>query len=722
MNISLFISRFLYRIRYQLIFGSILVTALVAYFTKFLPKEYTVNTSIYTGIVSSTTLNDDGGSVDYQTVNNTFDNLINLLRSQKTLENVSLNLLAINLIHGNPEKDNEYILAENYKKLIEMVPEQVKSLINKKSVERTVENFRNYAKHTPHNFIYELQNGWKPYYSFEALNTINIQRAGSSDMINLSYTSSDPGITTSTVKLFNEALLNSYNELRYSSTNDVIAYFEGEVRKWRTRLNKQEDELTRYNIEHNVINYLEQTKALAISYTDYEDRYEETMRRLQSSQKLVESLEKQMAIRTKLIYANKDFLKSLDNIANINGKITEMEIFTDDQVQGKNQDLKTYRNELKDAENQIASISKSMNQYHYSKEGVAIEEMVSRWLNSVIEEKKAQAELKVLDKRREDYHQTYSSFSPIGTGIKRREREIGVSESSYLQMQHALNMAYLRKKNIQLTTSELNTITDPSFPLGANKSKRVLFIIIAFIGSLVFIIGWYLFVELLDHTIRDGERATRLTGLPVFGAFSGRRQLRYRGYSKIWNRLSALSACNKLNQYLKKGEPAHINIFSIEKGEGKSYIATYLQKAWQKQGIRVEFIQAEKDFSVNSPEYLYANTFDDLCPEGIKGEYDVLVVEYPSIRNCSIPVTLMQKANINLMVANVCRVWKQSDNGITKYLQDIAKETPIEIYLNNANRQEVEDFTGELPPYTSQHSLASQMVHMGLTAQGTQVR
>lgn len=722
MNISLFISRFLYRIRYQLIFGSILVTALVAYFTKFLPKEYTVNTSIYTGIVSSTTLSEDGSNVDYQSVNNTFDNLINLLRSQKTLENVSLNLLAINLIHGNPEKDNEYILADNYKKLVEMVPEQVKSLVNKKSVERTVENFRNYARHTPHNFIYELQNGWGPFYSFDALNTISIQRAGNSDMINLSYTSSDPGITTNTVKLFNEALLDSYNNLRYSSTNDVIAYFEGEVRKWRNRLNSQEDELTNYNIKNNVINYPEQTKALAGSYTNYEDRYEETMRRFQSSQRLVESLEKQMAIRTKLFHTNKDFINSLDNIANVNGKITEIEIFTDNKEQNKNQDLNAYRKELKDAEKKIASISNSMNEYRYSKEGVAIEEMVNQWLSALIESTKAQAELKILDKRREDFHQTYTAFSPIGTEIKRREREIGVSENSYLQMQHALNMAYLRKKNIQLTTSELNTITDPSFPLGANKSKRVLFIIIAFIGSLVFIIGWYLFVELLDRTIRDGERATRLTGLPVFGAFSGRRQLRYRGYSRTWNRLSARSTCNKLNQYLKKGEPAHINIFSIEKGEGKSYIATYLQKAWEKQGIHVEFIQAEKDFSVNSPEYLYANKFEDICPETIKGQYDVLLVEYPSIRNCSIPITLMQKANINLMIANVCRVWKQSDNSITKYLQDIAKETPIEIYLNNANRHEVEDFTGELPPYTSQHSLASQMVHMGLTAQGTQVR
>ena len=46
MDITVYISRFLYRIRYQLLFGSMLVTLLVAYFTQFLPKTYTVSTSI----------------------------------------------------------------------------------------------------------------------------------------------------------------------------------------------------------------------------------------------------------------------------------------------------------------------------------------------------------------------------------------------------------------------------------------------------------------------------------------------------------------------------------------------------------------------------------------------------------------------------------------------------------------------------------------------------
>lgn len=721
MNIPLFISRFLYRIRYQLFFGSLFVTILVAYFTQFMPKNYTVKTSIYTGIVSSTTLT-DGERVDYQSVSNTFDNLINLLKAQSTLEEVSLNLLAINLIYGNPEKDNQYITAENFKKLDKMLPDEIKALVDKSSLARTVENFKKYAKTTPDNYIYRLLNGWDPFYSYESLSTVEIKRVGSSDLLNLSYTSTDPGITTSTVKLFNEALLKNYNELRFRATNDVIAYFEEQVKKQRNILNGQENELTGYNVKHNVINYGEQTKAIAHSFSNYENRYEETLRRYESAVKLLHSLEKQMETRTKLFQTNQTFLSTLDSISSLNSKITEIEIFTSDKVQSKDQNLNAYKKELRNTEKKIADISRDMDEYKYSKEGVAINNMVEEWLAALIEKTKAEAELKVLDKRKEDFIEKYTTYSPIGTEIKRREREISVTESSYLEMLHALNMAYLRKKNIELTTSGLETVTEPSFPLNANKSKRLLLVIAAFIGSLIFIMAWNLIIELLDRTLRDGERTFRLTGIPVYGAFSGRRQLRYRGYSKTWNRISALYTCNKLNKYLTPGHPAYFNLLSIEKGEGKSHIASYLMHTWQKQGLKVKYLNAGTDFSVNAPNYLYATDFNDICPEKNCEDYDVILTEFPDIQHSNIPAALLKKANANLIIANVCRVWKRSDEEIVAHLKQIVGNTTLVIYLNNTNREAVEDFTGGLPPRTSQHSLATQMMHMGLTSKDATIK
>ncbi len=142
MDITLFISRFLYRIRYQIILGSLIVTALVAYFSKFLSKTYTVTTSIYTGIAYNSTLDDDQPNT--VVLNNTFDNLINLTQAKGTLENVSMNLFALSMIHGNPEEDNMYLTAASYRDLLHIVPEEVLALIDKNSFDKTIENLKQY--------------------------------------------------------------------------------------------------------------------------------------------------------------------------------------------------------------------------------------------------------------------------------------------------------------------------------------------------------------------------------------------------------------------------------------------------------------------------------------------------------------------------------------------------------------------------------------------------
>lgn len=84
MDILLFISQFLYRIRYWLLWGTLFVTGLVIYFTQFLPYSYTVKSSLYAGITSSTSL--DGAAVNFSVVAATFDNLVNIAKSRGTLE------------------------------------------------------------------------------------------------------------------------------------------------------------------------------------------------------------------------------------------------------------------------------------------------------------------------------------------------------------------------------------------------------------------------------------------------------------------------------------------------------------------------------------------------------------------------------------------------------------------------------------------------------------
>lgn len=44
------------------------------------------------------------------------------------------------------------------------------------------------------------------------------------------------------------------------------------------------------------------------------------------------------------------------------------------------------------------------------------------------------------------------------------------------------------------------------------------------------------------------------------------------------------------------------------------------------------------------------------------------------------------------------------------------------MYLNNADREVVESFTGELPPHTPVHSFFSRLAQLGLTSKSAAVK
>ena len=546
MDIILFISQFLYRIRYWLLWGSLFVTGLVIYFTQFLPYSYTVKSSLYAGITNSTSI--DGSAINYAAVNSTFDNLINIAKSRGTLEKVSLRLLANSFTYGEEWKDNQYIQAKHYRQLLQITPKEVLALVDRKDVEKTLANLTAYRKENSSNFIYSIFNRPVPFYSAIALDEISIKRAGNSDILEIIYTSADPGITQKTVSILIDELIKSYEILRFKSTNDVIAYFEKQVRLAKEALNREEDDLMNYNVQERVINYPEETKALANTRYDTEDRLEDVERLYESAFALRNMLEEKMDIRAQIIRSNTNLLQELNKVSMLNQSIMEHEIFTSEENQEANNKLKRDKDALKKAEDNISHISDNLNEFSFSKEGVGIQDMVNEWLAACINEAKAKAELEVLKKRQQDIFDQYSHMSPIGTQIGRKERAIGIAEDNYRTQLKGLADANLRLKNIEMSTSNLQTVALPDFPLTDNGRMRMLYVLIAFIGSIVFIVTYFLLIEVLDRTLRDPLRSKRLSGLPVIAAFNGINNLKYRGFLKVCNRIAAAYCCRKLDK------------------------------------------------------------------------------------------------------------------------------------------------------------------------------
>lgn len=239
-------------------------------------------------------------------------------------------------------------------------------------------------------------------------------------------------------------------------------------------------------------------------------------------------------------------------------------------------------------------------------------------------------------------------------------------------------------------------------------------------ACLIFIISCFLILELLDKTIRDKQRAQYLTKTPVIGAFPGKPKLKHRGYALETNRRATAYVCNRLLQNIDPKNTTVINLLSTEYKEGKSYIAGQLKEYMEELGFSVRYISHDIDFDVSSKHYLISDSHESLCPIGSDKKYDIVLIEYPPLSQGTIPTHLIRTGFINLYIVKTTRAWRDIDQLMLDQIITQSGNIKTFILLNNATRIAVEDFTGQLPPYTKLRNWSYKILQLELTSERKQ--
>lgn len=718
MEYTQYIFRFIFRIRWWLLVLPLVVTLATIKITKHLDRTYDTSTTIYSGSASGYSI--ESSMIDnynYGQRNATFDNISNIIISENTLKKVSIRLYAENMIHGDSYRDNNYIRSATYRELLRITPREVQKLIDKKDEEKTIVELLAYERPDPKNFVYGLFYWSHPHYSKQALlNNLKVNRIGDSDMIEIKYSSDDPGIAYNTLRILNDEFIAQYQELRYGETNKVIRFFEDELKKIAAQLKASEDSLTIYNTDKRIINYDEQTKEIAGLDNNFEVKYEDLLLEYTSAKAVIAQLEKRMDNHVKSLRNNTEFIRKLQNISDLTSKITNLEVSQGDSPSvNAIQSLNIYKKQLKDAESNFSLFSETYSSQKYTKEGISTDQVVIQWLDQLISMEKADAQLKVLDSRKNKLNQKYLFFSPIGSEIKRKERNINFTEQNYLAILNSLNAAKLSQKNIQMTSASLKVMNPPAFPIDPLPSKRKAIVMSSFFFTILFILGYFLLLELLDRTLRDKLRTERLTSGNVLGAFPGQGMLQFRKHSKICNLIATKFLSSSVLQYFSPGRRRIVNLLSTERGDGKTFIGTQLEEYWTSIGLKVQRITWHTDFDKDSRAFLFAKNITDIHTEADNA--DIIIVEYPPLKESSIPRELLNEGCINLLVTRANRAWKTTDQLLyTKLLKQTNDNFPVLFFLNKAQRDVVESFTGMLPPYSKYRKIINRISQFGLTA------
>lgn len=721
MEYILYILRFFLRIKWWIILGSLVITIATIYATRNMPKVYTAKTTLYTGIVSGYSIEGEKGDIDWTVATNSMDNIINIIQSESTLKKVSYRLYGRNMIHGDLQNDTKYITAASFQEIYNRTVnrpdgQKLLSLIDKSSEENTLNNLLAYEKPDRNNFVYGLFYWNHPHYSYGALKNIRIERKGTSDLLDISYTSNDPGIAYNTLDILMTEFVNEYKKIRYGETDKVIEYFRSELTRIGGDLRVAEDSLTQYNIEKRVINYLDETKEIAAINKEFELREQDIQFAYNSSKVMKEELEKQMDTNTKQVLNNISFINKLKEASTLTGKISELESFSTTNAQANNDIIQDYQNKLKQTAQELSNISDKYISGKQTKEGIAKSNIVEQWLTQTLAFEKAKAELGIIKRSRQEINDKYVFFAPVGSTIKRKERYINFTEANYLSLLKSYNDALTRKKNLEMTSATLKVLNAPTFPIQPEPNNRKKIILIAFFGSISLIFGFFLIVELLDRTLRDKVRTERLTKSKLLGAFPGISSYKFKSYQQAYNLIATKYLSSAVLRFFSSKQPNKpyiVNFLSNDAGEGKTYLSRLLESYWLNIGLKVRRISWNEDFDINTSKYLLANSVTELYK--VQSE-EIIIVEYPNLEANNVPTKLLQEANLNLLILSANRAWRNTDQVLYDRIKQQAGSSPLCTYLNFASNDVVENYTGMLPPYTFLREQKYRLSQLGLTA------
>ncbi len=484
------------------------------------------------------------------------------------------------------------------------------SSIDEAVFEQTVKNLTKVCTSSDTNFVSHLLSYDNPHYSIEAISTITVLRIGSSDLVKLKYTADDPGICQQTLIFLTDVLIKNYKVLKENRSDAVVKYFEYQVNQATQKLKLGEDRLLAFNKDNKIINYYEQSKAVAGAKEALDVDYNNMKIKLAGFEAEIKRLEEKLESQQKIYLKSAPIVEKRNQLAIINTKIATAETIgniNNDQIENL-ASLKIKADKLKD---EIRESVNELYRFGHSTEGLPLATLLNEWISNVLKYEDMKAGLGVLSKRIQDFQKQYDIYAPAGANLKRIEREISVSEHEFLELLHGLNLAKLKMQDLELA-SNLKAIDQPFYPIIPNPTKRKFLIIgAAFFGFLI-VFSTIMALEFFDDTLRNPKNAAKKLGLIPLGPFPKiYLKTEILNFSNIVQRLLEIMIQQIESMRKEKsspGEPFQILVFSTITNEGKTVIAQNLASLLKKVGNKVIVIRhsAEKSYQDSKNQDYYA--------------------------------------------------------------------------------------------------------------------
>ena len=686
--------KLLYVIIIPLVVGAVVFLA-----TKDLPLNYSTFSTVYSGVTSNTGLIVDVVKVDNVATQNEYNNLMSMLSSSSFYEDISLHLLTQHLLLTKPDK--EIISEAAFNELKLNVPPKVRKLVVKGNYDATLQNLKNYIVQDDKNYIYRLMNYGAKYYSVQAISTLKSERLTGSDLIKITYECDDPGICYNTVKYATQQFIANYSEFKLSQSNSAIAYFEAKLDEIRKKLDASEQKLLNFNIDNVIINYYEQTEQITTQQEKIEIRLQEVKMEYEASNAVLAKLEAEVEKRYDINLRNTEVLRLREQLLYYNKAITAIELHDNSPDKPK---LNDFINKRRKLEIRLQDKVDSLNVFDNKSQGIEAQKLLSEWLEAVKNNENYMALYKSMQERLIEFMKQFKRYAPLGSEMKRMEREINVYEREYLSVLHDLGVARQNEKNISMH-SNMKIYDQAKFPINAIPPKTKLYVVIGALFSLIFYLLVVFLIELFDSRIKSPSQLKKLIEKDVIAAYSApskkniaREYIETRATKMIFQKVREIS--------FGKDRPVVLQFISnwhdIDAREYALLLANELRK--------YTFTATILDFKSNASDSVLPDSDSQILRKDNYDMYDsynallqsenintdFVLCLYPEINAGIASPALLSEGLITIWVFDANSLWTNADKYLLDKVNQIVRNNDFAILIN-AEPDNLEEMYGEVP-------------------------
>ena len=639
----------------------LIAAALVYVLVKDTKPTYSSHTLLNTGLVTGYNLENSGSvRVDMNFAENEMGNLINLSRSNETLEDLCLQLMA-DFLTEQPSATVPEPLAEN-RLYLEETKAELDSLNIDFSQKSSVlkENFQHFRNSAGDNALKDLLFSEHPFFGLDYLKKhLQVRQEGRSDLLKVSYTTLDPSICQYTLQQHTALFVEKKMAMKEAQSKSVLEFFEKATRESAEELKTREDDLLAFTVQNKIINYYEQTRYIAAEKEDLDDLYfKERMDRAAFDSSLVR-LEKELAGRVNLPKLNGLVDAQRRELGTVSARLTRMETL---ETERDDKELDLLRNRAQTLKNEMSQSAEAILAVRRTPDGVQLKELLSEWLEKTLQAEITRARLNVFKVRKAEFDETYSRFAPWGSKLKRKEREIDVAERAYLENLHSYNQALLHQFNTTLAGG-LKVVDAPAYPAKAQGTNVKMMVAAAFIVVMLLVLSLVIAMEIFDTTLKSPNNASEITGLPLLGALPDMAIAKATNVrSEIVLKNASFHAAQSLLTQLNNQKNQQIGVLSMQENEGVNFATQQLNSVLH---------------DIGAPKKTKLQSLNALCHTDSQDSWNA-------------------KMDLVILTASAQRVWTDADRRMLELYRQ-RSQAPIHLLLTYTNPDYLEETIGEIP-------------------------